>query len=41
MSDLLLRKGTFFIGVGGGGMGRGILEFFAKKVVALPLPGMD
>ena len=30
-------EGTFFIGGGGGGVGRGILEFFAKKVVALPL----
>jgi len=36
------REGTFFLGGGlGGGVGRGILEFFAKKVVALPLPGMD
>ena len=32
-----ISEGTFFIGV----VGRGILEFFAKKVVALPLPGMD
>ena len=35
-----VREGTFFIG-GGRGVGRGILDFLAKKVVALPLPGMD
>ena len=34
-----VREGTFFLE--GGRMGRGILEFFAKKVVALPLRGMD
>ena len=41
----LKGKYVFFIWVGGGGWeggwGRGILEFFAKKVVAPPLPGMD
>ena len=31
--DRRVREGTFFIG----GVGRGILEFFVKKVVALPL----
>ena len=34
----ILKESTFFIKEGGGGY-FGI--FFAKKVVALPLPGMD
>ena len=37
----ILGKVRLLLG-GGGGVGRGILEFFGqKKVVALPLPGMD
>ena len=34
---------VFLLGGGGagGGWGRGIRIFFAKKVVVLPLPGMD
>ena len=35
------REGTFFNRGAGGGVGRGILEFFAKKIVALLLPRMD
>ena len=40
--DGRVMEGTFFIGEEGVGMGvgRGILEFFAQKVVALPLLGM-
>ena len=33
-----VREGTFFIGRGGSGY---FGNFFAKKVVALPLPKMD
>ena len=36
----ILREGTFFIGVGGGGWAGVFKNFFAKKVVALQLPGM-